>query len=475
MNTITTLAKPLGAGDTKKVRRIRKKMEGKAAAGSISTIALLRQCREVGAHVKPLLTLHLERHGHEPTLAAKEARQLVLHCATGSSPPRAAEIRNLPAVRAVLIVALTGAAAAAAPPAAVGDAASKDEGSDHVTVPSAASSPLDGFTEDFKRKFRLCAGLKISSGGHSAMLGGGASDGTGTDGGWLKSLADALLYAPLGEDREACPAGPFSGKKRKDGGGSGGRKKKTKGDAKRRRKELEKQNARCGGNGSPEELSGADGARGDSGTGVTDDEDDHTGTEKGHSSDAGNGKGEEDADAFSENGTTEQTGDDDEPDEEVSHGGEDGDDEEGEDLSPLPAIESYILTVTQLRENGFPVPSPAKDGMILEAPDRSKTCSPSLGRVDGEIVLPSDEEAESLIKSMAWLPDLEGHVQTQLFLDTGDEAGGAKSRMFGLDCEMCITEAGQELTRVTLVDAKHEVLLDEFVKPDNPIVDYVTR
>lgn len=51
-----------------------------------------------------------------------------------------------------------------------------------------------------------------------------------------------------------------------------------------------------------------------------------------------------------------------------------------------------------------------------------------------------------------------------------------KSPMYALDCEMCFTTIGQnELTRVSMVDEKYNVIYETFVLPKNRIVNYLTK
>lgn len=73
-----------------------------------------------------------------------------------------------------------------------------------------------------------------------------------------------------------------------------------------------------------------------------------------------------------------------------------------------------------------------------------------------------------------------GWIQTpevaQPSLITGTDSNGPKRKVYALDCEMCLTSDGKELTRVCLIDFfTSNIIFDQLVKPAKPIVDYLTR
>ena len=47
--------------------------------------------------------------------------------------------------------------------------------------------------------------------------------------------------------------------------------------------------------------------------------------------------------------------------------------------------------------------------------------------------------------------------------------------VYALDCEMCYTTAGLELTRVSVVDMALHPVYESIVRPSHTIVDYNTR
>lgn len=57
----------------------------------------------------------------------------------------------------------------------------------------------------------------------------------------------------------------------------------------------------------------------------------------------------------------------------------------------------------------------------------------------------------------------------------GADATSKKVAMYALDCEMCETDIGMELTRVTVVDEHSTVVYDQLVKPQSTIINYLTE
>ncbi|KAH9930557.1 ribonuclease H-like protein [Amylocystis lapponica] len=99
----------------------------------------------------------------------------------------------------------------------------------------------------------------------------------------------------------------------------------------------------------------------------------------------------------------------------------------------------YLLTIEQMVENDYPVPSYLAE--VFEKPT---------GWVETAVT-----DAASLLSQ------------------TPSES---PPRIYAIDCEMCLTEDGKELTRVCMIDyASGIVVYDQLVKPKKPIHDYLTR
>lgn len=72
---------------------------------------------------------------------------------------------------------------------------------------------------------------------------------------------------------------------------------------------------------------------------------------------------------------------------------------------------------------------------------------------------------------------IEGYSKNhQHYVHTKDEYSEVteNSPLFGLDCEMCMTKNGSQLTYVTLVTEDLEVLYKSYVRTNNPVTNYLT-
>ncbi|XP_068761687.1 LOW QUALITY PROTEIN: uncharacterized protein [Montipora capricornis] len=97
--------------------------------------------------------------------------------------------------------------------------------------------------------------------------------------------------------------------------------------------------------------------------------------------------------------------------------------------------EDYILSMEEMEENGFPLPT-------------------------------------SQLSQASKVSNDNGYLSTKPHQRS---TNSTESPMFAVDCEMCITTEGVELTRISVVDESLNVLYDTLVKPSSQIVDYKTE
>ncbi|XP_063770891.1 RNA exonuclease 1 homolog [Pseudophryne corroboree] len=189
--------------------------------------------------------------------------------------------------------------------------------------------------------------------------------------------------------------------------------------------------------------------------------------------------------------------------------------EELTDASLYRKLKEYVLSPEQLKEHGYPLAHPDKPGraVVFTTEEKKSLDSPCriCCRCGAEyLVTPSGNcvRREECIHHWGRLrrqrapggwethynccsgavgstgcqvakqhvqdgrkENLDGFVKTFEKLETSNENPG----VYALDCEMCYTTKGLELTRVTVINSQLKVVYDTFVQPDNKIVDYNTR
>ncbi|XP_064031460.1 RNA exonuclease 1 homolog [Pogoniulus pusillus] len=178
-------------------------------------------------------------------------------------------------------------------------------------------------------------------------------------------------------------------------------------------------------------------------------------------------------------------------------------------------LRSYLLSEEQLKENGYPLPHPDRPGraLLFTAEEKKTTdsscriccrcgteymvtasgsclrreeCVHHWGRLRKQRVPGGWETHYSCCSGAVGSPgcqvakqhvhdgrkeSLDGFVRTFEKLPTTEGYPG----IYALDCEMCYTKQGLELTRVTVINSELKVVYDTFVKPDTKVVDYNTR
>ncbi|XP_070820211.1 RNA exonuclease 1 homolog [Chaetodon trifascialis] len=184
-----------------------------------------------------------------------------------------------------------------------------------------------------------------------------------------------------------------------------------------------------------------------------------------------------------------------------------------DDMAFYESLKDYILTEEKLIESNYPVQHPEKPGCAVLFADNKKGNPEALKRIccrcgatyfvsqTGKHVRQEEcnyhygkgvknkvpggvETRYSCCEGVMGAPGCQVfklHVHDSLSLDgfvstvPRPVSNVSCPGVYSLDCEMCYTIHGLELSRVTLVNSSLQVIYDTFVRPDNEVIDYNTR
>ncbi|XP_072289728.1 uncharacterized protein [Eucyclogobius newberryi] len=176
-------------------------------------------------------------------------------------------------------------------------------------------------------------------------------------------------------------------------------------------------------------------------------------------------------------------------------------------------LKDYVLTEEMLIESNFPLQNPEKPGSAILFADNKKNISDPLRKLccrcgatysvsrtgkhtrkeectyhygkGVENKVPGGVETRySCCQGVMGSPGCQVfqlHVCSSLsmegFVSTAsrDPADKLCAGVFSLNCEMCYTIHGLELSRVTVVNSSLQIVYDTFVRPHNEVIDYNTR
>lgn len=137
-------------------------------------------------------------------------------------------------------------------------------------------------------------------------------------------------------------------------------------------------------------------------------------------------------------------------------------------------LEELVLADNERKKEGFPIAVESEQNRAIPGKYRSTSESP----------LPSLQEAKELVQLCRVA--VRDCGEDEVFVSTTEGQHSSPPRVFAVDCEMVKTAKGAELARVTLLQltyvgtstqegVSYKVVMDEFVKPYDTVLDYVTE